>query len=310
MNRVICTQLRNKERIHVKNTEKAVNIIDSLVNGLLQLKTLLSEEPVVSIASTPELSDFESLKKAVQSDKWPEAIPPAWICDPYDSVTRKERAHGIIDIMIEEPLAGLKFLDMGCGEGDIVGLASEQNSLAVGYDIAAKDYSWNKFPQALFSTDFEQIRANGPYNVILIYDVLDHVIGDPVELLKKAASVLAPNGKIYLRVHPFTSRHATHLYQKLNKAYLHLVFTPSELKEIIPDYVEEPNLKVVYPIKTYQTLIDNAGLKVKDRHDIKEIPEVFFKIPKIAERIMKTTGTTTFPDFQMTLQFIDYVLVV
>jgi hypothetical protein len=51
-------------------------------------------------------------------------------------------------------------------------------------------------------------------------------------VLNKARRLLADKGRIYVRCHPFTSRHATHLYQQCNKAFLHLLTTEEERSEL------------------------------------------------------------------------------
>jgi 2-polyprenyl-3-methyl-5-hydroxy-6-metoxy-1,4-benzoquinol methylase len=257
---------------------------------------------------------FESLKKALESNRWPEAVNPNLICDPNSESDKIERGRGIIELMIEEDLKGLKFLDFGCGEGHCVALTTEYGTIkSVGYDVK-KQASWDNFlaeKQGLILTnDFAEVEANAPYDVIIMFDVLDHLIVDqPVEALRKVEKVLAPNGKVYVRTHPFSSRHGTHLYHDLNKAYIHLVFTPAELKLLVPEpKFAEPSLGISRPLATYQALFASAKFKVESTRQITEKVEPFFKIPKIAERIMKNTKLDFFPEFQMSLQFVDFVL--
>ncbi len=315
------------------NQEKTLQILnkmsqlfEELKNELTDSKTVLPPPTISGTKSPPKLSiynqdivepvenldDFESLKKALSSTKWPEAVNPELICDPTIIKDKTERGSGIIQLLIEENLLNLNFLDIGCGEGFSTRYAaSEVAAKAVGYDI--KDYGWSNFeskPNLIMTTNFEEVKNNGPYNIILLFDVIDHSIGqNPVELLKMATSVLAENGKIYMRTHPFISRHGTHLYHELNKAYVHLVFTPEELKMLLPEpKYEEPTIKVVKPIKTYETFIENSGLNIIHKREIRENIEPFFKIPKIADRIIKNTDFHEFPEYQMQIQFVDYVL--
>jgi hypothetical protein len=44
------------------------------------------------------------------------------------------------------------------------------------------------------------------------------------------------------------------------------------------------------------------------RREITSKVDPFFKIPKIAERIMETVKAKQFPEFQLGMDFIDYVL--
>lgn len=293
--------------------------IDLVIQGLTKMKEAMlaqDESPEVKpLAAAPVKEDyesFESLKKALESDKWPEAVNKNLVCDPDSEIDKVERGRGIIELMIEEELPNLKFLDYGCGEGySALYVASEKAKMSVGYDIKRYD-TWTKHAKSenlLFTDTFEEALAKGPYDVVLLFDVLDHLkLLQPTDVLKQAASVLSPTGKIYMRTHPWTSRHATHLYHDFNKAYVHLVFTESELEKLPTSKHKDDNIGVKYPLKTYSDFIKAAGLKEVSRREIKEAVEPFFKIPKIAQRIMSNLEFRQYPEWQMSLQFIDYVL--
>ena len=293
------------------------NKIDETIKSLIEIKnsiTGITEQVTASAVSAPITSDdyygdFESLKKALLSDKWPNAVNPSLICDTNSESDKKERGTGIIELLIEDPLTkDQKFLDYGCGEGHCVSSAPDilGCGIAVGYDI--KKYNWPIIPNTKFTNSIDDVALLGPYDAILMFDVLDHVENEsPTDLLKKAMSLLAPKGKIYLRTHPWMSRHGTHLYQKLNKAYTHLVFTDEELKQL-SDHVPDANIKTTTPINTYKKIFDDCGAKISSERKITEKVEPFFKIPKISERIMQNTKHDKFPEFQMGLQFVDYVL--
>lgn len=309
------------------NIEKLEQSLDQMIQLMVQMKQSLKEggtpaqqatqpaQQAIQPAQQPTagLETFDQLRQAVVSDKWPEAVNPNLICDPKSETDKSERGRGIIELMIEEDLKSLKMLDIGCGEGHLVDLAlSYQAATVVGYDIREQE-RWGRFeqnPNKIFTSNFDVVRSHGPYDIITIFDVIDHVQREtPSDLLFKANQVLADNGKIYMRCHPFTSRHGTHLYHGLNKAYAHLVFTEPELQQLEIDQTHaEPSIKVVYPLKTYAQFVQESGLKQVSHREITEKVENFFKIPKIAERIMKATNTTSFPEFQMSLQFVDYVL--
>lgn len=262
--------------------------------------------------SIEDFGDFESLKKALFSDKWPEAVNPNLICSPDSESDKLERGRGIIELMIEEDIKDLKVLDFGCGEGQCTFVASEyEPKLAVGYDVKPSDkWATYKNDKTLYTTNFDEVLLNGPYDVIILFDVIDHAKEEgAISILKKAKQALASNGKIYMRCHPFISRHGTHLYHDLNKAYIHLVFTPEELQKIVSNSkFAEDSIGVTAPINTYQNFIESASLKISTRRDITSKVEPFFKIPKIADRIIKSTKFTHLPEFQMGMDFLDYVL--
>jgi len=266
-------------------------------------------------------NDSEYIVKLVKSDEWPTAVNPALICDRHSEKDKNDRARGIVAHTIEDDLNGKIFLDFGCGEGHVAVEAANYAVLAVGYDILAQQ--WNKLPQKdnlYLTTNWQDMKEKGPYDVIMLHDVLDHALVSegmdaPGLLLKKVADeLLKQDGKVYLRVHPWCSRHGTHMYQDLNKAYVHLVLAPQELTFLGFDDINSTVQKVIRPIGTYRGWIEKAGLKIVDERIMKEPAERYFFAPKIVNRIIKHVGLTddngelTMPEFQMTVQFIDYVL--
>jgi 2-polyprenyl-3-methyl-5-hydroxy-6-metoxy-1,4-benzoquinol methylase len=296
------------------DANKVNDAIDALIRDFQELKIALGSPSNSTPTSTlnEDLDTFEKLKKALESERWVEAVNPNLVIDLNSDFDKVERGRGIIELMIEENLKGLNFLDFGCGEGFSTNYAAEIGAnIAVGYDVANK--KWDNFvskDNMAFTTSFDDVVNKGPYDVVIAYDVIDHPINEhPLDLVKKMASVLKPDGKIYLRTHPFTSRHATHLYYDLNKSYLHLVFREDELKQLVPASKEQlNNFGVIYPLKTYKGYFGEAGLKVLNERMIKDQVEPFFKIPKVAERIMERLKVNQFPEFQLSIQFIDFCL--
>lgn len=266
-------------------------------------------ETVPQIASP---ATFDDLRNAVMSDSWPTAVNPRLIVDPNNVSAKEERGRGIIDLMVETDLEDTRMLDFGCGEGFSTRYAATKSCHAVGYDIQEFD-TWASCQEStIFTTNWEKVVANGPYDVILCFDVIDHLVGtSAIASLKQMAKVLTPAGKIYMRTHPLTSRHASHLYHSLNKAYLHLVFSDNELQQLVPSAKHSvPNTgNVRTPLITYESMIKNADLQIVTTSPTKEAPDEFFKTPAIADRIIKNLSINkNFPEFQMSLSFIDYVL--
>ncbi|MEI8270382.1 MAG: methyltransferase domain-containing protein [bacterium] len=291
--------------------------IDEVIKTLIELKNSInydsdSTEKIISnfkLITSEQHGDFEDLKELLLSDKWPAAVNPNLICDPSSEIDKKERGIGIVELLVEDFLSSDdNFLDYGCGEGHCAAaaLSALGCKLSVGYDI--KKFNWTITDNTTFTSSYEEVKSLGPYKAILIFDVLDHSVEDtPVELLTKAANLLDTDGKIYLRCHPWISRHGTHLYHFLNKAYAHLVFTDEELTKL-SDHISESNLNVSFPLKTYEEMFEDSNLKIINERKIIEKVEPFFKIPKINERIIRNTKHKQFPEFQMGLSFIDYVL--
>jgi len=283
--------------------------------------TLVRQEPTPTPTKSNETvksNDFETLKDLLNSNEWPDAVPEFQMVDQNSEEEKMDRAEGIIDILVQENLPEKKFLDFGCGEGHMAKYASKECSVSVGYDIIKPEkskFNWeNKEEKFLLTTDFQKVKEEGPYDIIMIYDVIDHAEGEPEEILLKAKSVLKDDGKIYLRTHPWCGRHGSHLYRQINKAFVHLVFTEDELDRL--GYkLEEKNIKVLYPMADYGDIIKKSGLKPNEPDVENNSVEDFFKDnDEISNRLKKvisnnrTKGVVVFPEHQMKQCFHDYIL--
>lgn len=272
------------------------------------------EPPLPKSDAPTEVGTFEELYEILKTDRWPDAVNKHLICDQNDPDEKLSRGRGILDLMVGSDLKDKKFLDFGCGEGfSTISSSDKGAALSVGYDVKESPNWTNTKKGMIFTKDWEEVKANGPYDCILCFDVLDHsVVEEPAAVMQKLKEVLSPEGKIYMRTHPWTSRHANHFYHKVNKAYIHLVFSDEELKKIDNSWGNDPlfeeNVGYTRPLMTYQNLIDEAGLATEHVREMKEEVEQFFSSPKIAGRIIAATELDNYPEFQMSLQFIDYVL--
>jgi 2-polyprenyl-3-methyl-5-hydroxy-6-metoxy-1,4-benzoquinol methylase len=263
-------------------------------------------------------SDLEVLEDLLRSNKWPKAVDSNLICDVHSQEDKFNRAEGILELVVERPLKDKSFLDFGCGEGHVAAKAIEQNPVvSVGYDIV-KDDNWDDFDKSenlVLTTNLEDIKKNAPFDVILIYDVLDHMKSNQIKILKDLKDWMKDDGLMYIRFHPFCSRHATHLYQNINKAFVHLIFTEEELKKMkceTPDHAS-----VVHPINSYNTWLKEAGLKTVNYNVLREKVEPFFSKNKtIKERMHRNYKNSpdkkiqkgAFPMYQLEQQFLDDVV--
>lgn len=257
-------------------------------------------------------TEFGILKGLLDSDEWPQAVPEVQISDENSETDKMERAEGISDMLLP-PFFGKKFLDFGCGEGHVSKHAAKEASFSAGYDLVKSgEFGWEEKNQNLLLTsDFEKIKAEGPYDMILIYDVIDHC-ENPSDLLSNAKSVLSDEGKIYLRCHPWCGRHGGHAYRVANKAFAHLVFSKDELSFF--GIKSEFNIKSFSPIETYNKFIEEAGLQrdSEPETDTHEVEDFFTQNPLVKSRILKAFGISEWlperPVFQMSQSFVDYVL--
>lgn len=289
----------------------------------------LVETPVkVGVNPTPSeptgesyAKEFEELKSLVEDDAWPEAVDPDLICSE-DHSDKIIRAESLISFILEESLEGKKFLDFGCGNGYVTWKSIDKKTeLSVGYDIHAQGWGEHfELPAPHFlTTQWDLVVQAGPYDIVMLYDVLDHVEKeDAVTVLNKIKSVLKPGGRIYVRCHPWTSRTATHLYRQVNKAYLHLVFTELELARL--GYTQsEKCQKIIHPHATYKQWFNDAQLDLVNEQPTQDrIEDFFHQTPVINERIRNNykgvsldadlNAGRAFPTYQLGIQHIDYLL--
>lgn len=184
--------------------------------------------------------------------EWPESASSFIIIDQNSEAQKNKRAMNILSSFIDKSLYDLNFLDFGCGEGHCVSMARAK--LSVGYDIIPL------CRPDLFN-DWEQIKK-AKYDIVLLYDVLDHA-KNPIEILNRIKEVLAPDGKVYIRCHPYSSRHGGHLYQKDNRAFIHLF--------------ENKEIKLPIPHQIYAKWLNETGYNIIKQQTHRQTVEPFIK---------------------------------
>lgn len=262
-----------------------------------------SSLPASELGPVPDIND----------DNWPVAIQDHLIvASDADDAEKQFRALQVVGVL------GLSFkdtttLDFGCGEGHVAKEIATQATKVVGFDIKSNDGWKSKSGNNLIlTTDNSELEKNAPYDRVILYDVLDHLEGDnPLEVLNKLVPLMAPGAKMFCRCHPWTSRHGSHLYEKINKAYVHLALTPDELVQA--GFVADYNLKLIKPMAAYNNWFDLAGLRVEERKVTQDpVPEFFNDA--ILERIIKVTWMGRIEPDQalkiMSNQFCDYTCIV
>lgn len=316
----------NELENRVKQLEETVAFLVGLENQKAITPLLISEQ-------IQQIND-EDLISYPQDLNWPAAVEASLICNRQSEDEKFDRAEGILDMVVTKSIKNTKFLDFGCGQGHVAEKALAQNcKLTVGYDIESQNWDKRKIDEKLLlTTDWNEVKKNGPYEVVLVYDVLDHIVtptyeiidchnppNNIIEAFKAIKSVTAPAGTIYVRCHPWTSRHGSHLYQKINKAFLQLIFTDEELIKIGATETKLAIQKIIHPLDTYSKIFSLAGFRnIRENARLTEPIEPFFERNLlIAKRIKQNWRTspnnelragTKFPIFQMEIQFLDYIL--
>lgn len=230
--------------------------------------------------------------------KWPKAVESYLICNESDEAQKEERGRNIVELFLRNKLQNKKFLDFGCGEGHTILPASTTALTAVGYDIKKQ---WAE-ENPRFFTDFEEVKKLGKFDVILLYDVLDHT-ANMSDCLSQVKELCHSSTIVHVLTHPWCGRHGGHLYQQFNYAFAHVVFTDEELAELGVKN-DDSILKIVNPIAKYKEAIVAAGFKLKHHEVIKEPVEKFFRDKMLAERIISSFKKINikfndFPEFQL-----------
>ena len=239
----------------------------------------------------------------LESPEWPEAVAPFLICSETEE-DKFERAEGILDYLNFD-VKDKKVCDFGCGEGHFAIQASKKASLSVGYDIKQSGIHQWETNSPLLTTNLDVAIQNGPYDFVVLYDVLDHT-NNPKEALKNVLKLCHPNTEIFTRCHSWMSRHGGHLYRTLNKAWVHLVFTEEEIRlmGIEPEYC----YKYYLPLLTHKAWFESCNMKRVKEDVIKSVVEPFFKKPEIKCRLPLSEFKGEFPEWQMSQTFNDYHL--
>lgn len=274
---------------------------DELVQSLKEILDYLTKTPVAPV------NDFDELKKLLNSSEWPEAVPEYLICGDKDE-EKSDRAFVVIDMICDTEIGsikGKKVLDFGCGEGHTTIAAENAGAVAIGYDIK-KDGKLD-WETGKLTTDWKKV--TGPFDVIILHDVLDHC-ENPVKALQQIKTVATANTRLFCRCHPWPGPHSIHQYKKLNKAYVHLVFSEEELKKlnVNSDIVQ----KVKFPIDQTDKWFSEAGFKtIKHIGHTVEVSN-FFKtntlVKKQLSNIPEYKGKI--PEWQMSQVFNDYILAI
>lgn len=286
------------KQLVVQTLERLENSIKTLKSLLLETSSPTTPKSGSPINKNPKFYATSLPTKELgptpdfESEDWPMAVDPTLIVPKEGESEKQYRALQIVGLM-KTPLENKVVLDCGCGEGYNSREMANTATKVVGYDIK-EDSHWpgRSKDNIVFTTDRVAVTECGPYDFIVLYDVLDHLQGeDPEEFMKWIASLLKENsGRVFVRTHPWTSKTGGHHYRIANKAWIHLALTPDELVQA-GLHSEESNLRIIRPMAAYESWFKNAGLTVINK-DIKN-DDVRGLNNKILERIIKVTWAGT-----------------
>ncbi len=250
------------------------------------------------------------VKPARSFENWPAAVDVHSIVDESDVEMIKVRAIQIIAELSAHYNDETSFLDFGCGNGSIAAEMADYVNNSIGYDVKHSEH-WSQYdhPNLKLTDDPMLLIQRAPFNLILLYDVLDHAL-DPIDVLKQVAGMLADDGVVVVRVHPWVSRHGAHQYLGFNRAFAHLVLSDAELLQrgVNVKYSQ----RVIRPLATYDSWFGTAGLAIRTRKAEIVEPEPFFR-GQVLDQIIKSVWDGKLDAVTarkiMSNNFIDYVLV-
>lgn len=207
--------------------------IEEVVKQTVQTQSVASPPPQPDPKKDPAYLEYLIARKKHVSDLmaidcWPPAVPEFALLQKVSDKDNANRASAVLDTMVNLPLEGLDCLDFGCGEGWVTNeLMNRGVASATGFDIVQYE-KWEEH-KGIFTTNEKGLTR---YDMIFLIDVLDHS-EDPINVMRLVKRMLKPGGVVYVRCHPWTSKHGTHVFkQGLNKAYIHLFLTNDEIAEL------------------------------------------------------------------------------
>ena len=299
------------------NIRKYVEVIKraiALIEQELEPQTVQSlaepSQPVVSPTVDKEWlkarhKHIEDLKAI---DCWPTAVPAFMAESAMSDDENINRANSVLDTILDRDVEDLTILDFGCGEGWITKeLKKRDVKEVVGYDIVTSS-TWAHMNQVKFFTSYSDLPKNH-FDIVILYDVLDHS-HNPIDVMQQVHSLLKLGGTVYVRCHPWTSKHAMHLFkQGVNKAYWHLFLTQEELERNHGPVMF--TRKEMNPLDSYRWWFNNFDIKKEVL--IKEPIHEFFFVPAFQQLLSTEQGVPLeqIDEFlaKLEIQFVDFKLV-
>ncbi|MHA1948293.1 MAG: methyltransferase domain-containing protein [Candidatus Thorarchaeota archaeon] len=293
----------------IKSTQEVLEKLDEIRDFIISI-----DKQQIEVSDT---DNFEEIAKLLKTNKWPQAVPGNLLVDMNSEQSKMDRAEGICDLMIEIPLENKKILDFGCGEGHLVHYSKNEmnTSKSIGYDIhKSGNLKWEE-DNILLTNDFSKVIKNGPYDAIILYDVIDHLENETAEeVFDKIKQVSTSETQIYIRCHPWCCRHGSHHYSSMNKAFIHVVFSEEELEMLNIKPSINYTKRIYHPIGHYRKIWNDNGLKLIEEDVSKKNVEPFFEMPMIKHRIRKHWAGSgdkkarNWPRHQLEQSTIDYIL--
>lgn len=287
-----------------------MNVFDTLakVKSLKKLFNKTLDKICVELKNKHNIPIIENKNAGflalVESEEWPST--DILLCETLTD--KLKRANYIYEEMFHDFVANKKVLDFGCGDGLVAKrIAMDNPFLVVGYDF---NVGIEVGDNLLLTTNLDEVADNGPYDIILLHDVLDHAV-NPIETLSLLHVFCKEDTVIYVRCHPWCSRHGGHIFKNVNKAFSHLFLTEEELASITD---EKPPFTqaFVYPVQVYEEWFEKSGFEIVQKISKKQPVEPFFATNiRVRQKLLSMWGRgigDEFPNPELEINFIDYTI--
>ena len=198
-----------------------------------------------------------------------------------------------------------KWVDIGCGIGDLVYAANELNCDAIGYDVDEREINHgNKFGSNIALKEITSENASsliGDADVVSLISVLEH-IPNPAKLLKNISNNIKPTAKIVIEVPRFESI----------SSVVNIVFPDLIARHMLP-----PNHIMLFTEDSFDRLLKIFNLKKRTAWyygmDINELFGTVFSINDNVPKTFSNKMTSFFNEMQKVLdkiKFCDEMLII
>lgn len=252
-------ELINSLLLLSKQCEHVANLLSSNILNELSPETIISQ---IDLSQMIDIRQFES---------WPLATNN--ISTHWDTIS-KQQAH---DVGLD--FSNSKIIEYSNGPSIPIGPAYINTKV----DLICNVYKFGSDdPGVKILSSIDE--TNDQYDIGIIYESLEFD-QNPIQTLLKIRQKIKPQGKIFIRFRPWSSRNGGFQSTYINKAYAHLLMD-----------LDSNNLvcnKVVRPLAVYESMLAKAKLPIISRKLRNTIPDDYIvENDEFMKLLMKRTWGT------------------
>jgi hypothetical protein len=288
----------------MQNIETPEDFINCLKQMIAFMESYVTNPEKIKKLNAPENDKFMGIKELthlrslVKSEIWPNAIP-----ENYLNTEEEEAADALLKSLIKTDMFEKKVLELGCRTG--LNCATAKHNFhakkVVGYDNI--DH-FVDYEEVILTQSWEDVVANAPYDVIFSNETIDEKV-EFDKWLEKTKSLRSSNCKVFIRCHPWCSRHGANLHKQLNKAFLNVVFSPEELFTL--GVTPKNTRKFLNPIEDYKAIFQKTGYSIESMDEVKsDIENLFENSQIVSKRIKQHWKKTDLKDYEFPRTFLEY----